>query len=189
MNSIVPSGTMLEMDCASQYAKSELNFKLIMELDSYITSAFIPESVLRQKYLENRLSLRDIAHEFACSKTYVRSLLQKYNIPRRQSSDYRGSRWYAYGKRKVNGKTIDHKAELRTIATIKQMYGEGIGTRAIARCLNTMKIPTKRLERESDRQVSMNEVNGKGWHQNTVATILKREGVYVERRKGQAASA
>ena len=166
---------MLEMDCASQYAKSELNFKLIMELDSYITSAFIPESVLRQKYLENRLSLRDIAHEFACSKTRVRSLMLKYKIPRRQTSDYRGSRWHAYGRRKVNGKTVDHRGEQKTIAAIRKMYAEGINTVAIARCLNAMKVPTKR--------------QGKGWHQNTVATILKREGVYVERRKGRAASA
>ena len=66
----------------------------------------------------------------------------------------------------TGGKTIEHKAELLTIATIRQMYSEGIITSAIARLLNTMKIPTKQ--------------QGKGWHQNTVAKILKREGVYVE---------
>ena len=54
-------------------------------------------------------------------------------------------------------------------STIKQMYHEGIGTNAIARFLNTMKIPTKQ--------------QGKGWHKNTIAKILKREGVYVERRR------
>ena len=60
---------------------------------------------------------------------------------------------------------MDHKAELRTIATIKQMYREGNSTSAIARFLNTMKIPTKQ--------------QGKGWHNCTVAEILRREGVYV----------
>ena len=156
------------MDCVCQGAESVLNRKLLMELDSYLTSAFIPESVLRQKYLKNRLSTRVIASEFACSKTYVRSLLLKYNIPMRKTSDYRGSRWFAYGKRRVGGKTIDHKGEQRTIATIKQMYAEGISTNAIARFLNTMKIPTKQ--------------QGKGWHNCTVTDIIRREGVYISKK-------
>ena len=96
-------------------------------------------------------------------------MLLRYNIPLRNTSDYRGSRWYAYGKRRVGGKTVDHKGEQRIIATIKQMYSEGVSTRAIARYLDAMKIPTKQ--------------QGKGWHNCTVAEILKREGVYVERRK------
>ena len=150
------------MGCACQDAESELNRKLLMELDSYLTSVFIPESVLRQKYLENQLSTRAIASEFACSKTYVRSMLLRYKIPMRKTSDYSGYKWYAYGKRRVSGKTIDHRGEQRTIDTIRQMYGEGNSTKAIARFLNTMKIPTKQ--------------QGKGWHNCTVAEILKREG-------------
>ena len=136
-----------------------------MRSGAYKTSPIIPESVIRHKYLENRLSTRAIASEFSCSKTYVRSLLLKYNIPLRQTSDYRDSRWFAYGKRQVGGKTVDHKGELRTITTIKQMYHEGNSTSAIARFLNTMKIPTKQ--------------QGKGWHNCTVTDILRREGVYV----------
>ena len=133
-----------------------------------ITSHQISEGVLRQKYLVDQLSMRDIARELACSKTHIRDLLLKYNIPLRQPN-IRHNKWHAYGKRRVGGKTIDHKGELRTIATIKQMYREGMGTNAIARFLNVMKIPIKQ--------------QGKGWHQNTVAKILKREGVYVERRR------
>ena len=104
--------------------------------------------------------MREIAEEFSCSKTRIRDQLLKYKIPLRQPYKYH-DRWYAYGKRKVRSKTIDHKAELRTIATIRQMYSKGVSTSAIARFLNTMKIPTKQ--------------QGKGWHQNTVAKILKRE--------------
>ena len=158
----------MEMDCACQDAESELNRKLLMELDSYLTSVFIPESVLRQKYLENQLSTRAIASEFACSKTYVRSMLLRYKIPMRKTSDYRDSKWYAYGKRRVGGKTVDHKGELRTITTIKQMYREGLSTKAIARFLNTMKIPTKQ--------------QGKGWHNYMVIRILEREGVYMAKK-------
>ncbi len=145
--------------------KSVSNQQLSMRSGAYKTSPIIPESVIKRKYLENRLSTRAIASEFSCSKTYVRSLLLKYNIPLRQTPDYRGSRWSAYGKRRVGGRTVDHKAELRTIDTIRTMYAEGISTNAIARYLNTMKIPTKQ--------------QGKGWHNCTVAEILKREGVYI----------
>ena len=152
--------------CGRQDAESILNQALSMESDSYITPSFIHEGVLRQKYLVDRLSIRDIAREFACSKTRVRDILLNYNIPLRRRSQPPQDRWTTYGKRRLKGKVIDHKAELRAVATIKQMYAEGNNTSAIARILNTMKIPTKH--------------QGKGWQQNTVAKILKREGVYVE---------
>ena len=78
-----------------------------MESDSYITSSFIPKCVLRQKYLENQLSMREIAREFACSKTRVRDMLLNYNIPLRRRSQPRNLRWTTYGKRKVRGKGVD----------------------------------------------------------------------------------
>ena len=153
------------VDYSNRDTESVLIPHFLSKLSIYVASPPIPEGVLIQKYLKNRLSMQDIARELACSKTHVRRLLLKYNIPLRKTSDYSGSRWYAYGKQRVGGKTIDHKSEQRTIATIKQMYSEGISTNAIARFFNTMKIPTKQ--------------QGKSWHQNTVAKILKREGVYV----------
>ena len=109
--------------------------------------------------------MQAIASEFSCSKTHIRDQLLKYNIPLRKQGKHK-SRWYAYGNRKICGKTIDHKGEQRTIATIKQMYREGISTAAIAQLLDTMKIPTKQ--------------QGKGWHHYTIAQILKREGGYME---------
>ena len=163
------------VEFSDQCAESVLNLQFSMVSSCSTTSLFIPENVLKQKYLEDRLSMREIAKEFACSKTYIRDLLLKHEIPLRQPHR-RYNIWYTYGKRRVGGKTIDHKAELRTIATIKQMYSEGVSTSAIARFLNTMKIPTKQ--------------QGKGWHQNTVAKILKRGGVHVEARAtGQRRSA
>ena len=141
----------------------------LAKLSIYVASPPIPEGVLRQKYLENHLSMRDIASEFACSKTRVRDLLLKLNISLRPRSQLPQHRSTTFGKRRVKGKIIEHKAELRAVATIKQMYREGMNTMAIARCLNAMKLPTKN--------------QGRCWHQNTVAKILKREGVYVEKRK------
>ena len=166
-----------------EFSNRDTEFMLIPQflakLRIYIASPPIPESVLIQKYLENRLSIRDIASEFACSKTRVRDLLLKLNIPLRPRSQLPQHRSTTYGKRKVKGKIVEHQAELRAVATIKQMYREGMNTMAIARCLNAMKLPTKQRERESGRQASMSKANGRCWHQNTVAKILKREGVYV----------
>ncbi len=158
------------MELSDQCAEYVLTPQLSIKFETYITSRQIPEGVLRQKYLADRLSMRQIASEFACSKTHIRDLLLKYKIPLREPHRY-DNMWYSYGKRKVCSRAIEHKAELRTIATIKQMYSEGVGTRAIARFLDTMKIPTKQ--------------QGKGWHHHTITQILKREGVYVERRKAR----
>ena len=151
------------------YAELVLNPQFSIISNAYITSPSIPERALKQKYVENCLSMREIAREFSCSKTHVRNQLLKYKIPLRAPLHPGKDRWCTYGKRKVNGRTIDHKGELRAIATIKEMYGEGIKPTSIARFLDAMKIPTKQ--------------QGKGWHHHTVITILKREGLYVTKNK------
>ena len=168
-----------------QETKFSLNPKILIKSITCITYSSITEDLLRQKYLGNRLSIRDIAREFSYSKTRVRKLLLKHNIPLRNRSERYGSRWLPYGKRRTGGKIIDHKGELRTIATIKQMYADEISIAAIARFLNTMKIPTRRRRRESYKQASMSGANSKGWSDYMVIGILKREGAYVARRKGQ----
>ena len=153
------------VDAAAQHAESVLNPEFSMESTTYQTSIPISSDVLKEKYLENKLSMRDIAREFSCSKTLVRKLLLKYQIPLKEPSKYHKDHSRLFGKRKVNGKAVDNKKELRVIETIKKMHKEGLGARAIARTLETMKIPTKK--------------QGKGWHHHMVITILKREGLYV----------
>ena len=76
----------MDLDTAS--AENVLNLHFSMESYTYITSESISADVLRQKYLENRLSMRDIAKEFMCSKTQVRNLLLKHEIPLREPSKY-----------------------------------------------------------------------------------------------------
>ena len=161
------------VDIIDQATENVSNRLLSMRSGIYDTSPRIPACLFRQKYLENGLSMRALAREFSCSKTHVRNLLIRYNLPLRKTSYYRGSRGNAYGKRRVGDKIIDHKGELRTLATIRQMYVEGNSTSAIARFLNTMKVPTKQ--------------QGKDWHHYTITQILKRAGVYVERRGGGGA--
>ncbi len=72
---------------------------------------------------------------------------------------------YLRETRGVGGRIAYHKAEMRAVATIKQMYTEGVSKSAIARFLATMKIPIKQ--------------QGKGWHNNTFVKILKEEGLYT----------
>ena len=155
--------------------------KFCIELDTYTTYPPISACVLKQKYLENHLSMRDIASEFSRSKSRIRSLLLRYGIPLREPNKYHKDHWCIYGKRRVKGKDVDHQRELRTITAIKRMYAEGMSTAAIARTLSTMQVLTKRLERESDKQAAMSRANGKGWDHSTVTAILKRTGVYTER--------
>ena len=166
-----------QMELEYQETNSLLNPKILIKSITCVTYLPIPEALLKQKYLENRLSMLEIAREFSCSKTRVRDLIIKHNIPLRKRSERYGSRSLAYGKRRVSSKIVDHKGELRTIATIKQMYSEGMSAAAIVRLLNTMKLPTRH--------------QGRGWSNFMVIALLKREGVYVERRKreGLAASA
>ena len=159
-----------QVELSNHDTESVLIPQFLVKLNIYVASSPITESVLRQKYLADSLSMRQIASEFACSKTHVRDLLLKYKIQRRAPHKH-GNMWYSYGKQKVRGRTIEHKAELRTIAAIKKMYSEGVGTRAIARFLDTMKIPTKQ--------------QGKGWHHHTITQILKREEVCVARHRGR----
>ena len=82
-------------------AKSVLIPQFSMESSAYITSPPIPACVLKQKYLKDCLSPREISREFSCSRTHVRSLLLKYKIPLREAADNSKDDWRVYGKRKV----------------------------------------------------------------------------------------
>ena len=150
-------------------AENVLNGEFTMESYVYLPRVIISEDVLRQKYLENCLSMRAIAKEFMCSKSQIRNLLLMHEIPFRQQSKYHRDHPRSYGKRRVKGDVIEHKNELRIIETIKGMYEEGMTARAIARTLDTLKVPTKK--------------QGKGWHHHMVITILKREGLYESKCK------
>ena len=149
------------MEFSNRDTENVLIPQFLAKLIIYVASPPISEGVLKRKYLENRLSMREIARQFACSKNHIRNQLLKHKIPLRAPHRY-DNKWYSYGKQKIRGRTIEHKGELRTIAAIKKMYSEGVSTRAIARFLDTMKIPTKQ--------------QGKGWHHHTITQILKREG-------------
>ena len=108
--------------------------------------------------------MRQIAEELSSSKTTIREQLLKHNIPIRNAKESSNNSYRSYGKRRVNGKIIDHKREQQVIKSIIKMHQEGLSNRAISKVLNEMKTPTK--------------IQGKKWHYEMVRTILKREEAY-----------
>ena len=127
----------------SHCAKTVTSPQLSMTSEIYVTSLPIPKHILRQKYLENRLSMRAIASEFSCSKAYVRSLLLRYKIPpQKQPGCHRmidGSPTASVG---AVARPLHYQSREPSLPA-KKMYAEGTSTAVISRCLDTMKIPTK----------------------------------------------
>ena len=117
---------------------------------------------LQQKYIEEGLSMSQIANIIPCSRIAVRSALVKANIPIRGiGNTYKNHQQLPYGKRRKNGEIIDHKAEQAILNAITRMKTkEGLSNNAIAKILTEMKVPTKQ--------------KGKKWHAETIRLILKR---------------
>jgi len=89
----------------------------------------------------------------------VRNGLIKHGIEIREKSQHHGNPAQPkYGKRKVKKSLVEHKTEERTIEAITQMKEEGLSLRAIARCLNQMKVPTKK--------------RGSRWHPEMIRRVL-----------------
>ena len=119
------------------------------------------EAVLHQKYVMERRSLRQIAREFASSKTAIRQALVRFGIPlNKTGSSVNRVHALPFGKRCVNGVVVQHKGEQQVISSILKMHREGLSNNAIARVLTEMKIPTKQ--------------QGKAWHHELVRQILIR---------------
>ena len=107
--------------------------------------------------------MRQIAAEFASSKTAVRDALLRFGIPlKKTGNDPNRIHNLPFGKRCVTGKVVDHKGEQHIIRAIFKMQREGLSNSGIARVLTQMKVPTKQ--------------QGCGWHPEMVRQILLREG-------------
>ena len=116
-----------------------------------------PEFLHRQ-YIEKGLSTRQIAAQEVSSKEAVRAALHKNNIPVREQGQHHGHpSQLKYGIKRKGPSINIHQTEQRTIDAVRQMRGEGLGFRAIARCLDQMKVPTKN--------------RGKKWHPEMVKRI------------------
>lgn len=85
--------------------------------------------------------------------------MKRADIPLRVKSNHHGRPAQPkFGRKVIQGKEGEHKIEQRVVEAINQMKMEGLSLRAIARCLDQMKIPTK--------------MKGKKWHPEMIKRIL-----------------
>jgi hypothetical protein len=123
------------------------------------TPLYKNKNFLHENYVEKGLSIGQISKMIFSSKEAVRNGLMKHGIEIREKSQHHGNPAQPkFGHRKVKKSLVDHKVEQKTIEAITQMKEEGLSLRAIARCLNQMKVPTKK--------------RGKSWHPEMVRRIL-----------------
>lgn len=127
--------------------------------------------VLHEKYIVQKLSLRQISKEFASSKAAVLQALKRFQIPTRARgnfSDHPSSP--PYGKRYQDNKLIEDKHETRVLKTIIiPRYQNGDTLTSIVQFLDSKKIPTKKRASK--------------WHTEMLRQILTREGIYKSKRK------
>lgn len=118
--------------------------------------------VLHEKYVVERLSVKQIARQFASSKSGVLTALKRAGIPLRASHQAHGRPANpAYGKRISKDQLVDCPAEQRVIRLVKKMAeGEGLSVTSIARKLTEMGVNTRGGHAR--------------WHHELVRTILKR---------------
>ncbi len=146
------NATQVEQHCPPAYPQDIVDF--------FHIPVYKNPTVLHAKYVVEGLSIAQIAKEFLSSKEAVRQGLIKAGIPVREKSKPHGrTAQLKFGKRLQADKEVDFKAEQRVIEMVVGMKAEGLGLRAIARCLTQMKIPTK--------------CQGRSWHPEMVKRVLQ----------------
>jgi len=123
--------------------------------------AHFDETFLRQKYLEERLSTRQIADQIFSARSTVARYLKRFGIPLRSEDEAHRLRkgQLGYGERAQRGSSVVHKREVDTVVRMQTLRAQGYSYWKIAEVLTAMNVPTK---------------NRKGkWHATTVMKILK----------------
>lgn len=117
------------------------------------------KSFLKRKYVDEGLSIGQIAAQIRSSKDAVRNGLEKFNIPIRNPHTHNGNPSQPrYGQKQTKATQTPHKAEQRAIDAILEMRRDGASLRQIAKYLNAMKIPTK--------------CRGRSWHPQMVKRVI-----------------
>jgi Recombinase len=119
------------------------------------------EFFLRQKYLSEGLSTRQISDLIFSARSTVVEALKGFGIPIRDADK---TPWYrrgqvGYGTRVVNGRLTVNQREVDSIKKIAELRDKGFSYRKIAEILNAMGVPTKSRRAQ--------------WQAATVMKILK----------------
>lgn len=144
---------------ASQYQLERPPLQIIDTIRLFEVPLFRNKSFLHQKYVVERLSIKQIATEIMSSTSSVRKGLLSFGIEIRSKSQHHGDpAQVKFGQKRKLGKLEDHQREQRVIKMIKHLKGQGLSLRAIAKTLNELKVPTKN--------------QGKMWHPEMVKRVL-----------------
>jgi hypothetical protein len=115
---------------------------------------------LRQKYVTEGLSIKQISSQIFSSKDAVRRGLIRAGIKIREPHKGHGRvAQPRYGQKLQNGKVAEHLTEKRVVRAILDLRTQGLSLRQIAKFLIQMKVSTKR--------------RGKAWHPEMVKRILE----------------
>ncbi len=99
---------------------------------------------LLQKYVQERLGIKEISRQIFSSPSTVLKYLKFYKIPVREvGTNQTRKRGLAYGSKCVKKKELDHKRELENISKMKELRDKGFSYHKIAEIFNSMKVPTK----------------------------------------------
>lgn len=102
----------------------------------------LSESFLKEKYLKEGLSSKEIARLTFSSRATVTNYLNRYGIPLKKVTR-RNNGGTVYGFRKYGGKSIVLKKEQDVMELIKLYRAQGYSYQKIADLLNDQKIGTK----------------------------------------------
>ncbi len=130
-------------------------------IEYYHAPLYLDNRFLHQKYLVEGLFIAQISALIFSSKEAVRRGLERASIPIREPHlPHHGRQSQPrYGQKRSSGQLAEHKTEQRVVNAIREMRANGLGLRAIARCLDEMKVPTK--------------ARGRKWHPTMVQRIIQ----------------
>lgn len=150
------------MDRSDPGTGNVLQAKTVIQSGIKTGSVTFNKIVLHQRYVLERRSMRQIAAEFASSKTAIRNALLAFDLPLRERwrNPYRLHN-LPFGKKLWKGMVVDYEREQEVIRSILKMHDDGLSNTAIARALTAMKVSTKQ------RQLK--------WHPEMVRQILLRQ--------------
>ena len=117
------------------------------------------EDFLRQKYLEEGLSLQEIAAETVSSWKTVRRHLLYMKIPLR-TKDQLINEQVKFGFQRIEGQLLKHESEQAALDKIRMLRGEGFSIRQIVEELNRLRIPCRKV--------------GAQWHIKTVYNCIQQ---------------